>query len=116
MAASGDTISVVIPVYNRQQDVQRALASALRQTLAPAEIVVVDDGSTDASVAAVTALNESRIRLVRHDRNRGAAAARNTGIAAARGDWIALLDSDDEWDRDKLARQIAALTAAPDRP
>lgn len=114
MAASGDTISVIIPLYNRREEIGRALASALRQSRAPDEIVVVDDASRDGSAEAVAALGESRIRLLRHERNRGASAARNTGIAAARGDWIALLDSDDEWDERKLALQLAALTGAPD--
>ena len=116
MPASGDTISVIIPLYNRREEIGRAIASALRQSRAPDEIVVVDDASLDDSAEAVAALGENRIRLLRHERNRGAAAARNTGIAAAIGDWIALLDSDDEWKPEKLARQIDALRAAPDAP
>jgi glycosyltransferase involved in cell wall biosynthesis len=116
MAASGDTISVIIPLYNRREEIGRAVASALRQSHAPHEIVVVDDASRDDSAAAVAALDDRRIRLVRHERNRGAAAARNTGIAAAEGEWIALLDSDDEWESEKLTRQLAALRAAPNTP
>ena len=116
MTASGETISVVIPLYNRREEIARALASVLRQSRAPDEIVVVDDASRDDSADAVAALRESRIRLLRHERNRGAAAARNTGIAAAQGDWIALLDSDDEWDARKLALQEEAFAHAPDRP
>jgi glycosyltransferase involved in cell wall biosynthesis len=116
MPASGDTISVIIPLYNRRDEIGRAIASALRQTHAPHEIVVVDDCSRDESAAAVEALGDQRIRLLRHERNRGASAARNTGIAAATGDWIALLDSDDEWEPEKLARQLAALRAGPDAP
>jgi glycosyltransferase involved in cell wall biosynthesis len=116
MPASGDTISVIIPLYNRREEIGRAVASALRQSHAPYEIVVVDDASCDGSAAAVAVLGDKRVRLVRHERNRGAAAARNTGIAAAEGEWIALLDSDDEWEPDKLARQIAAVRAASDRP
>jgi glycosyltransferase involved in cell wall biosynthesis len=111
MPASGDTISVIIPLYNRREEIGRAIASALCQTQAPHEIVVVDDCSSDDSVAVVAALDEPRIRLLRHERNRGASAARNTGIAAATGDWIALLDSDDEWEPEKLERQRAALDA-----
>ncbi len=113
MPASGDTISVIIPLYNRREEIGRAIASALRQSHAPHEIVVVDDSSRDNSASAVAALGDQRIRLLRHERNRGAAAARNTGIAAAEGEWIALLDSDDEWEPEKLARQLAALQAAP---
>ena len=112
MPASGETISVVIPLYNRRQEVLRALASVLRQSRAADEIVVVDDDSKDGSAEAVEALGERRIRLVRHPQNRGASAARNTGIAAAQGDWIALLDSDDEWAPRKLELQSAALAGA----
>jgi glycosyltransferase involved in cell wall biosynthesis len=116
MLASGDTISVIIPLYNRREEIGRAIASALRQSHAPHEIVVVDDASRDDSAEAVAALGDPRIRLLRHERNRGASAARNTGIAGATGEWIALLDSDDEWEPEKLARQLAALCAAPDAP
>ena len=116
MSAAGNTISVVIPLYNRREEIGRAIASALRQSHAPDEIVVVDDASRDGSAEAVAALGDSRIRLLRHERNRGAAAARNTGIALATSDWIALLDSDDEWEPEKLARQLNALRTAPDMP
>jgi glycosyltransferase involved in cell wall biosynthesis len=116
MLASGDTISVIIPLYNRREEIGRAIASALRQSHAPHEIVVVDDASPDDSAAVVMALDDQRVRLLRHERNRGAAAARNTGIAAADGEWIALLDSDDEWEPEKLARQLAALDEASDAP
>lgn len=116
MTASGETISVVIPLYNRRDEIGRALASVLRQSRLPDEIVVVDDASRDDSADVVAALGDSRIRLLRHERNRGAATARNTGIAAAQGDWIALLDSDDEWDARKLALQEQALARATDRP
>jgi glycosyltransferase involved in cell wall biosynthesis len=116
MPASGDTISVIIPLYNRRDEIGRAIASALRQSRAPHEIVVVDDASRDGSAERVEALGDQRIRVLRHERNRGASAARNTGIAAAEGEWIALLDSDDEWAPDKLARQLETLRAAPDAP
>jgi glycosyltransferase involved in cell wall biosynthesis len=114
MAASGNTISVVIPLYNRREEVGRALASVQCQSRAPDEILVVDDASSDGSADVVAASGESRINLLRHECNQGASAARNTGIAAARGDWIALLDSDDEWDERKLESQLDALARAPD--
>lgn len=116
MAASSETISVVIPLYNRREEVGRALASVLQQTRSADEIVVIDDASRDGSADAVAALGESRIRLLRHERNQGPAAARNSGITAARGDWIALLDSDDEWEPEKLALQLEALARVPDAP
>lgn len=112
--AGSDRVSVVIPVFNRRREIPRAIASALGQSLSPYEILVVDDGSTDGSPEAVAAIGDPRIKLLRHLQNRGAAAARNTAIEAAQGDWIALLDSDDEWEKNKLALQLESLAGAPD--
>jgi glycosyltransferase involved in cell wall biosynthesis len=83
--------------------------SAVAQTFADLEIIIIDDGSTDHTVNLVTQWVSDRLRVIRHPQNRGAAAARNTGITAAQGRWIAFLDSDDAWKPDKLARQIALL-------
>lgn len=89
-------ISVVIPVYNREQFVFRAIASALADDGGDFEIIVVDDGSVDQTVAAVASIVDPRVELIRHGTNRGRCAARNTGAAAARGEWVVFLDSDDE--------------------
>ena len=88
--------SIVIPMYNRERLVGRAIESCLKQTYTDFEVIVVDDGSTDRSVATVEAYTDPRIRLVRCDRNRGVSPARNAGVDAARGEWIVFLDSDDE--------------------
>jgi glycosyltransferase involved in cell wall biosynthesis len=104
-------ISVIIPVRNRAREVREAIASALAQTLAPAEIIVVDDGSTDDTAAAVAAFND-RVKLIRQEQ-KGAAAARNRGAKAACGDWLAFLDSDDLWLPAKLAEQAAAVKDNP---
>jgi len=103
-------ISVVIPTYNRAHCIVRALESVFAQSLAPGEIIVVDDASHD-DTAAVLAPYAGRIRVIRHETNAGASAARNTGIAAAQGTWVAFLDSDDAWRPDKLARQLAFMAA-----
>ena len=87
-------VSVVIPVYNRAELLPRAIAGIRAQTHAPAEVVVVDDHSSDDSGAVARRLG---CRVVRHEHNQGAAAARNTGIEAAGEEWLAMLDSDDEW-------------------
>ncbi len=107
------SVSVIIPSYNRAEELPRAIRSAAGQSLAPLEILVIDDASTDATAEIVERLGEPRLRLIRHERNRGAAAARNTGILHARGEWIAFLDSDDEWAADKLLRQVQAVSSAP---
>jgi glycosyltransferase involved in cell wall biosynthesis len=99
-------VSVIIPVFNRAGLVTRAVSSALRQTVSPLEDIVVDDGSTDGSAEVLSKLNDLRLRVLRHDVNRGAAAARNTGLRAARGDFVAYLDSDDEWLPEKLGLQL----------
>jgi hypothetical protein len=105
-------VSVVIPAYNRVASLPRALASALDQNW-PLEVIVVDDGSTDGTGAAVARFTDPRIRYERHPHNLGAATARNRGIAAARHDWIALLDADDAWLPRKLAVQMPVLLRDP---
>lgn len=109
-------VSVVIPTYNRAPTLPRALESTLAQTIDDLEILVVDDGSTDdtASVLATYQDVDSRVRPVVHATNQGANVARNTGIEHARGEYIAFLDSDDEWHPEKLERQLAALEDRPD--
>jgi GT2 family glycosyltransferase len=87
-------VTVVIPAWERERELASTLASVTRQSAPPAEVVVVDDGSSDRS-ADVAA--EHGARVVRHDENRGVSAARNSGIDVATHDWIAFLDSDDEW-------------------
>jgi glycosyltransferase involved in cell wall biosynthesis len=98
---------VVIPLYNKQTEIRRSINSVLGQTLAPAEVIVVDDGSTDGGAELVEAIGDPRIRLVRQP-NAGVSAARNRGIALARSELIAFLDADDEWMPDHL-RAICRL-------
>lgn len=105
--------SVIIPAYNRCGTLGRALASALTQIDPPHEVIVVDDASSDDTAATVATFTDRRIRVIRHDRRLGAAAARNTGARAARGRWLAFLDSDDEWLPQMLARQLAVLGKSP---
>jgi glycosyltransferase involved in cell wall biosynthesis len=93
-------ISVIIPVYNRSGTIKRAVDSVLSQTVKPYELIVVDDGSTDETGDLLKSYG-NRIILLRQE-NRGVSAARNAGIKIARGNWIAFLDSDDEWLSEKL--------------
>jgi glycosyltransferase involved in cell wall biosynthesis len=90
-------ISVVIPVFNRQQLGNRAVLSACSQIVEKMEVIVVDDGSQPPFQMPAIESRDLTVRLIRHDVNSGASAARNSGIIAARGKWIALLDSDDYW-------------------
>lgn len=93
-------ISVVIPVYNRERLITRALDSVYAQTSPPDEVIVVDDGSTDDSSSQISSLYPD-VKLI-CQKNKGVSEARNNGIRHATFDWIALLDSDDEWLPDKL--------------
>lgn len=108
-------VSIIVPVFNRAQTVGRAVASVMAQTFADWELIIVDDGSEDDLAAATAVFPDARLRVLRHERNRGAAAARNTGIGAARAPLIAFLDSDDEWLPAKLALQVDAMERAGPR-
>jgi glycosyltransferase involved in cell wall biosynthesis len=103
-APDGDAlpITVIVPAWNRSTRLASTIASIAAQRRRPAEVIVVDDASNDDTAAVATALGA---RVIRHDRNRGIAAARNTGLRAATQPWVALLDHDDEW----LAGHLAAL-------
>jgi glycosyltransferase involved in cell wall biosynthesis len=107
------TVSIIIPTYNRSRLLARAVKSVLNQTYQDFELIIVDDGSTDGTKEVVAGFNDVRIRYVRHEENRGEAAARNTGIKAAKCNYIAYQDSDDEWLPEKLARQMELLENAP---
>ena len=104
-------VSVVIPAFNVERYLAAAIESVRAQTLAPTEIIVVDDGSTDGTRAVAEAAG---VRVIAQS-NAGVSAARNAGIAAATQPWIALLDADDRWRADKLERQWAARALAPTR-
>lgn len=115
-AAGGPSVirvSVVIPVHNAAATLARALESVLAQTHPACEIIVVDDGSTDGSADVAMRTAGSAARVVRQEHG-GVASARNAGIAVATGEMVALLDADDWWDHDKLARQVAVLEDHPE--
>lgn len=112
--AAAPLVSVVVPAFNAAGFLRDALASAAAQTLRAIEIVVVDDGSADATWALIDAAAAADPRIVarRHNRAGGAGAARNTAFAAARGRWLALLDADDLWLPDRLARLVGEAEAS----
>ncbi len=101
-------VSVILPSYNGELFIRRAIRSVLSQDHHDLELLVVNDGSTDSTPAIVQEWTDPRIRLI-HRSNGGVAAARNTGVAAARGGIVAFLDQDDEWLPHKLTVQIPAL-------
>ena len=97
-------ISVVIPLYNKELSIRRTIESVLSQSYSPYELIVVNDGSTDAGEKVVANFTDSRIRLINQD-NRGVSAARNRGIAEAKSEHLCLLDTDDELLPNSLAMQ-----------
>lgn len=102
-------ISVIIPVYNRSNTIAYCINSVLKQTYQNFEILIIDDASTDNTLNILKTINDNRIKIIKLELNRGAQYARNIGIKNAKGDWIAFLDSDDEWLPFKLEKQVVEL-------
>jgi len=107
-------VTIVIPVYNREKYIVAALESVLAQTFTDFELLVIDDGSTDRSVALARSYGDPRMRLVCHTTNLGVAKTRNQGLQLARGEYLAFLDSDDWAYPARLAKQVAFLDHHPD--
>jgi glycosyltransferase involved in cell wall biosynthesis len=105
--------SVLITTYNRARLVERCVRSCLAQTLDDFEVVVVDDGSSDGTAQMLAALEEPRLRVIRHERNRGYVPARATAVAHARGEWVVMVDSDDELLPHALARLREVIDQLP---
>ena len=113
MGANTDTmISIVIPLYNKERTIGRAVTSVLAQTYHDYTIIIVDDGSTDNSASIVNQLNDAPIRLISQS-NQGVSAARNRGIAESTSEWIAFLDADDEWHPNLLEEYTRLATLYP---
>lgn len=106
-------VSVIIPTFNRERDIQAAVFSSLKQTHHNIEVIVVDDASNDETAKKVENITDPRVRLVHHLENKGVSSARNTGIDKASGAYIAFLDSDDHWLPEKLETQLHILNCMP---
>ena len=106
-------IAIVIPLYNKENQIANTLQTVFNQTFQDFEIVIVNDGSTDKSVEEVEKFNDARIRLI-HQENAGVSAARNRGIKETKYDLIALLDADDEWKPEYLQEQINLINNFPE--
>ena len=108
VSVSGPLVSIIVPVHNAASSLHRALRSVLSQTLTDYELILVDDCSADESIGILTKYCEldERVRLFSTSRNSGPGAARNVGLKNARGRYIAFLDADDFWLRNKLEQQV----------
>ena len=104
--------SIIIPLYNKKELISNTLKSVLSQTYNNFEVIVVDDGSTDGSIDAISGLNDERLKLFRKE-NGGVSSARNYGIKKAEGEYIAFLDADDEYELDFLENINSALKQYP---
>ncbi len=111
-------VSVVIPTYNRAELIARAAHSVLLQAYSDLEVIIVDDASTDDTQDQIRSLQQvdHRIQYIQHETNRGAQAARNTGVQAAKGEYVAFLDSDNEWLPGKLQRQMVLFSSHHNSP
>lgn len=109
-------ISVIIPTYNRANYIKRALESVINQTYKNVEVIVVDDNSSDNTEEIVKNYSNKHnfIKYIKHDKNKGGSAARNTGVENSSGDFIAFLDSDDEWVETKLEKCIKIFNSNQD--
>jgi len=105
-------ISCIVPVYNGERYVREALESIFAQTYSPLEVIVADDGSTDRTPEVIADYGERIIYL--RQNNQGYPAAKNLGLSGAQGDFIAFLDADDLWDREKLTRQMTRFMERPE--
>lgn len=104
--------TVVMPLYNKQSSVERAVSSVLSQSFACFELIIVDDGSTDRSAEVVSGCNDPRLELIKQFNN-GPSAARNRGFKAAAADYVCFLDADDEWDSEFLETMSSLIEVAP---
>ncbi|MEB3178369.1 MAG: glycosyltransferase family 2 protein [Nostocaceae cyanobacterium] len=107
-------VSVIIPVYGAEKYIAATVQSVLDQTYQNLEIILIDDTSPDRSIEVCQKFNDPRIKIIRHQKNRGLAGARNTGIRHAQGEYFAFLDADDIWHPEKLAKHVSHLEHCPD--
>jgi glycosyltransferase involved in cell wall biosynthesis len=107
-------VSVIVPSYNHGRYVIDAVKSVLRQSVAPTEVIVVDDASQDDSVERLRSLSDPRVRLISQSQNQGGSETLNVGIRASTCDFIAICNSDDLWEPHKLERQLAAFEENPE--
>lgn len=104
-----EKVSIIVPVYNAEPYIEQTIKSVLKQEYTNFELILVENGSTDATVEKIKTFSDERIRLIIMEDNAGAAAARNEGMKAATGEFVGFLDADDLWHKEKLVKQIAFM-------
>ena len=101
-----DLVSIIMPSYNTGKFIKETINSVLNQTYNNWELIIVDDCSTDDTEKIVNTIKDNRIKFLKNNTNSGAAISRNRAIKEAKGKWIAFLDSDDLWKKEKIEKQI----------
>lgn len=109
VAVDHGLVSIIMPNYNSEEYIKETVESVIAQTYENWELIIVDDCSTDRSLEVVASLNDPRIRVISNESNSGAAVTRNRAIDEAKGRWIAFLDSDDLWNKDKLTAHLGFM-------
>lgn len=104
-----DLVSIISPSYNTSQFIGEMIESVLMQSYSDWELIIIDDASSDNTDEIVSSYSDERIIYLKNDKNRGAAYSRNRALKLAKGEWIAFLDSDDLWEKDKLAKQLTYM-------
>src|SRR5262245_43590795 len=107
-------VSIIVPCFNSGAFIRESITSALEQTYGELEVLVVDDGSTDRTRETVQSIRDPRVRYLPMPARQGNYFARNQGLAQAKGGFVALLDADDLWTKDKLSRQMEVFAGHPD--
>jgi len=107
-------VTVIIPTYNRAHLIQRSVNSVLNQSYKNLELLVIDDASTDSTEQRISEIRDERLKYIRNKVNLGPSRSRNRGIEFSTGEIIAFQDSDDEWYRDKLEKQVDMLLKSPE--
>ena len=106
-------ISVLMPAYNSEKTIKKTIESVLKQTFSDFELIIINDGSTDLTLAEIESIKDKRLQVFTHTHS-GASATRNQGIALLKGDFISFIDADDIWTPDKLDLQFKALQEHPE--
>lgn len=101
-----DFVSVIIPVYNRVEQLKRAIESVINQSFADFELIIIDDGSSLDIKSVISSFNDNRIVYLKNEQNKGVSYSRNRGILSSKGKYISFLDSDDKWFKRKLEEQV----------
>lgn len=107
-------VSVIMPVYNREDIVKKSVDSVLNQTYKNLELIIVDDGSTDNTIKIIDSINDERIRFIKHSKNQGVCISRNNGLELSKGEYIFYLDSDNTWKPEYIETMIGAYLELPD--